>query len=77
MRSLRLGVLGLRRADVLEIGQPSGDRGAISIEACNPFADLRLFSGDLVQYGRCCGRQVGLQWFQVDRDDRSCWRLTP
>ena len=61
----------------LEIGQPSGDRCAISIEACKPLADLRLLSADLVQYRRCCARHSGLQWFQVDRDDQSCWRLTP
>src|SRR5437899_266163 len=61
----------------LEIGQLSGDRCAVGIEACEPLADLRLLRADLVQYRRCCGRHGGLQWFQVDRDDRSCWRLTP
>jgi hypothetical protein len=60
----------------LEIGQPSGDRRAFGIEACKPLADLRLLCVDLVQYRRCCGRHGGLQWFQVDRDDQSCWRLT-
>ena len=61
----------------LEIGEPSGDRCAISIEACKPLADLRLLGADLVQYRRCCGRHGGLQWFQVDRNDQSYWRLTP
>ena len=61
---------------VLEIGQPSGDRCAISIEACKPLADLRLLSADLVQYRRCRGQHGGLRWFQVDRDDQSYWRLT-
>src|SRR4029077_15576864 len=61
----------------LEIGQLSGDSCAVGIEACEPLADLRLLRADLVQYRRCCGRHGGLQWFQVDRDDQSCWRLTP
>ena len=47
------------------------------IEACEPLADLRLLRVDLVQYRRCCARHGGLQWFQVDRDDQSCSRLTP
>src|SRR6516165_12528403 len=38
--------------------------------------DLRLFRADLVQYPRC-GWYGGLQWFQVNRDDQPCWRLTP
>jgi len=61
----------------LEIGQPSGDRCPFGIEACKPLADLRLLRADLVQYRRCCARHGGLQWFQVDQNDRSCWRLTP
>ena len=47
----------------LEIGQPSGDRCAISIEACKSLADLRLLCADLVQYRRCCRRHGSPQWF--------------
>ena len=71
--SSRRGALSRR----LEIGQPSGDRCAISIEACKSLADLRLLCCDLVQYWRRCGLHGGLQWFQGDRNDQSCWRLTP
>ena len=61
----------------LEIGQPSGDRRAFGIEACKPLADLRLFCADLVQYRRCGACHGGRLWFEVDRNDQSCWRLTP
>src|SRR5262249_54024205 len=61
----------------LEIGQLTSDPCAVSIEACKPLANLCLLRADLVQYRRCCGPHGGLQWFQVDRDDRSCWHLTP
>ena len=60
----------------LEIGQLRGDRCAVGVEACKPLADLLLFRADLVQYPRC-GSHGGLQWFQVNRDDQPCWRLTP
>ena len=42
---------------------------------CQSLADLRLFRADLVQYP-WCGSHGGLQWFQVNRDDQPCWRLT-
>src|SRR6516164_5331618 len=60
----------------LEIGQLGGDRCAVGVEACKPLADLRLFCADLVQYPRR-GSHGRLQWFQVNRDDQPCWRLTP
>ena len=30
----------------------------------------------LVKHRRCCRRHGGLQWFQIDHKDQSCWRLT-
>jgi hypothetical protein len=61
----------------LEVGQSSSDRCAFSIEACQLLADLCLLRADLVQYRRCCSRHGDLLWFQVDRNDQSCRRLTP